>query len=93
MSAENGYAPRLRTRYKDEVVPALRRARTGQRDAGPGLEKVVINMGVGEAVRDGLLGRALEDLAIITGQKAVVTKAGSRSPASSCAKAWRSARR
>ena len=42
----------------------------------PGLDKVVVNMGVGEAVKDGrLLDAALEDLATITGQKAVVTKA------------------
>ncbi len=42
----------------------------------PSVEKVVINMGVGEAVKDGrLLDAALEDLATITGQKAVVTKA------------------
>ena len=69
--------PRLRTRYGDEVVPAL------QEQLGlanvmqvPRLEKVVVNMGVGEAVKDGrLLDAALEDLAIITGQKAVVTKA------------------
>jgi large subunit ribosomal protein L5 len=42
----------------------------------PVLEKVVVNMGVGEAVKDGrLLDAALEDLATITGQRAVVTKA------------------
>jgi large subunit ribosomal protein L5 len=77
MSADNGYAPRLRTRYRDEVVPALM-DRLGLANVMqvPGLEKVVINMGVGEAVKDGrLLDAALEDLAIITGQKAVVTKA------------------
>ena len=77
MSAENGYAPRLRTRYRDEVVPALK-DELGLANVMqvPGLEKVVINMGVGEAVKDGrLLDAALEDLAIITGQKAVVTKA------------------
>jgi large subunit ribosomal protein L5 len=77
MSAENGYAPRLRTRYRDEVVPALKE-QLGLANVMqvPSLEKVVINMGVGEAVKDGrLLDAALEDLAIITGQKAVVTKA------------------
>jgi large subunit ribosomal protein L5 len=81
MSAEtttsNGYAPRLRVRYRDEVVPALRE-QLGLSNVMqvPGLEKVVVNMGVGEAVKDGrLLDAALEDLATITGQKAVVTKA------------------
>jgi large subunit ribosomal protein L5 len=81
MSAEtattNGYAPRLRVRYRDELVPALRE-QLGLTNVMqvPRLEKVVVNMGVGEAVKDGrLLDAALEDLATITGQKAVVTKA------------------
>jgi large subunit ribosomal protein L5 len=77
MSGENGYTPRLRTRYRDEVVPALKE-QLGLANVMevPSLEKVVINMGVGEAVKDGrLLDAALEDLATITGQKAVVTKA------------------
>ena len=73
----NDYAPRLRSRYREEVVPQL------QQQLGlpnvmqvPRLEKVIVNMGVGEAVRDGrLLDAALEDLQVITGQKAVVTKA------------------
>ena len=83
MSAEtkkttsNGYVPRLRVRYREEVVPALRE-QLGLSNVMqvPGLDKVVVNMGVGEAVKDGrLLDAALEDLATITGQKAVVTKA------------------
>jgi large subunit ribosomal protein L5 len=73
----NDYAPRLRSRYREELVPQL------QQQLGltnvmqvPRLEKVIVNMGVGEAVRDGrLLDAALEDLQVITGQKAVVTKA------------------
>jgi large subunit ribosomal protein L5 len=78
MSVEtNGYAPRLRARYREEVVPALK-DQLGLANVMevPGLEKVVVNMGVGDAVKDGrLLDAALEDLATITGQKAVVTKA------------------
>jgi large subunit ribosomal protein L5 len=74
---KDDYVPRLRVRYREELVPAL------QQQLGlpnlmqvPGLEKVVVNMGVGEAVKDGrLLDAALGDLATITGQKAVVTKA------------------
>jgi large subunit ribosomal protein L5 len=70
-------APRLRERYRQELRPRL------QAELGlpgpmrvPRLEKIVVNMGVGEAVRDGkLLDAAVEDLAIITGQKPVVTKA------------------
>ena len=71
------YTPRLRARYRDELVPALKE-QLGliNKMQVPRLEKVVVNMGVGEAVKDGrLLDAALEDLATITGQKAVVTKA------------------
>jgi len=73
----NGYTPRLRARYRVELVPALKeQLGLGNTMQVPGLEKVVVNMGVGEAVKDGrLLDAALEDLATITGQKAVVTKA------------------
>jgi large subunit ribosomal protein L5 len=78
MSAKtDDYTPRLRARYRDELVPALKE-QLGliNKMQVPRLEKVVVNMGVGEAVKDGrLLDAALEDLATITGQKAVVTKA------------------
>jgi len=78
MSAKtDDYTPRLRARYRDELVPALKE-QLGliNKMQVPCLEKVVVNMGVGEAVKDGrLLDAALEDLATITGQKAVVTKA------------------
>jgi large subunit ribosomal protein L5 len=75
--SENGYVPRLRQRYRDEVVPEL------QRQLGlanvmqvPRLEKVVVNIGVGEAIKDGrLLDAAIEDLQVITGQRPVVTRA------------------
>jgi large subunit ribosomal protein L5 len=76
-ASANGYEPRLRSRYRDEVVPQLRQ-QLGLKNVMqvPRLEKVVVNMGVGEAVRDGrLLDAALEDLQVITGQRAVVTKA------------------
>jgi large subunit ribosomal protein L5 len=71
------YTPRLRTRYRDELVPVLQeQLGLANRMQVPRLEKVVVNMGVGDAVKDGrLLDAALEDLATITGQKAVVTKA------------------
>ena len=78
MSAKTDtYTPRLRTRYRDELVPALQeQLGLANRMQVPRLEKVVVNMGVGDAVKDGrLLDAALEDLATITGQKAVVTKA------------------
>jgi large subunit ribosomal protein L5 len=70
-------AARLRERYRQEILPQL------QQELGlpgpmrvPRLEKIVVNMGVGEAVRDSkLLDSAVEDLAVITGQRPVVTKA------------------
>jgi len=73
----NGYVPRLKAWYRQEVIPRL------QRELGlsnpmqvPRLEKVVINMGVGDALKDArLLEAAVEDLATITGQKPIVTKA------------------
>jgi large subunit ribosomal protein L5 len=76
-ATKDDYSPRLRARYRQELVPALK-DQLGLPNAMqvPRLEKVVVNMGVGEAVKDGrLLDAALEDLATITGQKAVVTKA------------------
>ncbi len=71
------YAPRLRMRFRDELVPTLKeQLGLANPMQVPRLEKVVVNMGVGEAVKDGrLLDAALEDLATITGQKAVITKA------------------
>ena len=68
---------RLKTRYAEEIAPALREqfgyANTMQT---PRLVKVVVNMGVGEAARDSkLIDGAVKDLAAITGQKPQVTKA------------------
>ena len=75
----NGQAPtpRLRARYEGEIVPDLKeRFGFSSIMQVPRLEKIVVNMGLGEAVRDArLLEIATDDLAIITGQKAVITKA------------------
>ena len=67
----------LRRRYRDEVVPAL------QREFGyanpmqiPRLDKVVVNIGLGEAIANAkALDAAVGDLATITGQKPIVTRA------------------
>ena len=70
-------APRLKTRYKSDVAAALS-SQFGfkNRMQIPTLTKVVINMGVGEAAKDSkLIEGAVRDLATITGQKPVVTKA------------------
>ncbi len=70
-------APRLKSRYKTEILPALREEFSyGNVMQVPGLTKIVVNMGVGEAARDGkLIEGAIRDLTAITGQKPQVTKA------------------
>jgi len=69
--------PRMKARYREEIVPALRSefefANVMQ---VPTLTKIVVNMGVGEAARDSkLIEGAIRDLTEITGQKPQVTKA------------------
>jgi len=75
--ADETYVPRLKVRYRDEIVPQLREE-LGMTNVMqvPRFEKVSINMGVGDALKDGrLLDAAVEDLTIIAGQKPVVTRA------------------
>jgi large subunit ribosomal protein L5 len=71
------HVPRLKTRYLTDVMPALQRELGfSNRMRVPRLEKIVVNTGVGDAIRDSkLLDAVLEDLATITGQKAAVTRA------------------
>ena len=69
--------PRLQVRYREEIRPQLL-ADGGYRNIMevPGVEKIVVNAGVGEAIRDGrLLDAAIDDLTVITGQKPLITKA------------------
>ena len=69
--------PRLKERFHQQVLPRL------QQELGfsnpmqvPRVDKVVVNMGVGDALKDGrMLEAAVGDLTIITGQKPVITKA------------------
>ena len=69
--------PRLKQRYRDEVVGQLREEfGYGNVMQVPGLTKIVVNMGVGEAARDSkLIDGAVRDLAAITGQKPAVARA------------------
>ncbi|GAA2074903.1 50S ribosomal protein L5 [Aeromicrobium halocynthiae] len=75
--AETATAPRLKAKYREEIVPALQdQFAYGNVMQVPGLTKIVVNMGVGEAARDGkLIEGAIRDLTAITGQKPQVTKA------------------
>jgi large subunit ribosomal protein L5 len=70
-------APRLKTRYREEIVGKLRDEFSYENVMQiPGLVKIVVNMGVGDAARDSkLIEGAVRDLATITGQKPAVTKA------------------
>jgi large subunit ribosomal protein L5 len=70
-------APRLKTRYAEEIKPALLDQFGFDNTMQiPRVVKVVVNMGVGEAARDAkLIEGAVRDLAIITGQKPVIRKA------------------
>jgi large subunit ribosomal protein L5 len=69
--------PRLKTRYREEILPALQSEFDIKNVMQvPGLTKIVVNMGVGEAARDSkLIEGAVKDLTAITGQKPLVTKA------------------
>jgi len=69
--------PRLKTRYTDEIKGQLRE-QFGYANVMqvPGVVKVVVNMGVGDAAKDAkLIEGAIRDLSAITGQKPLVTKA------------------
>ena len=70
-------APRLKTRYAEQIRPALSEQFSyGNAMQVPGVVKVVVNMGVGDAAKDSkLIEGAIRDLAAITGQKPQVTKA------------------
>jgi large subunit ribosomal protein L5 len=69
--------PRLKARYREEIIPELQKEFNFKNIMQvPGLTKIVVNMGVGEAARDSkLIEGAIRDLTDITGQKPQVTKA------------------
>jgi large subunit ribosomal protein L5 len=77
MATEAPPVPRLKERYRNEIAPALAREfGYGNVMQIPGLTKIVVNMGVGEAARDAkLIEGAVRDLATITGQKPAVARA------------------
>ncbi len=77
MSAPTRELPRMLARYREEIVPALQ-SEFGHSNVMqiPGLVKIVVNMGVGEATRDAkLMDGAVRDLTAITGQKPAVVRA------------------
>jgi large subunit ribosomal protein L5 len=74
--AEKAYRPRLKTEYDQVIVPKLvEQFGYSNRFAVPQLDKIVLNMGIGEGVSDQKkVTAAANDLTRIAGQKAVVTK-------------------
>jgi large subunit ribosomal protein L5 len=70
-------ATRLQEKYKNEVVPELARIFSYKNALqAPRLKKIVVNMGVGEALTDNkILDKAMDEMGLITGQRPVVTRA------------------
>jgi large subunit ribosomal protein L5 len=77
MTTTEKVIPRLKARYRSEIAPALHKDFSYENVMQiPGVVKIVVNMGVGDAARDGkLIEGAIRDLATITGQRPEVRKA------------------
>ncbi|MBA1834401.1 50S ribosomal protein L5 [Corynebacterium sp. zg912] len=77
MTEATQYTPRLKTRYQDEIRTKLNDQFAYDNVMQiPGLTKIVVNMGVGDAARDSkVINGALEDLTAITGQKPQLRRA------------------
>jgi large subunit ribosomal protein L5 len=77
MTTTEKIVPRLKTRYREEIAGELQKQFTFDNPMQiPGVVKVVVNMGVGDAARDSkLIEGAIKDLATITGQRPEVRKA------------------
>jgi large subunit ribosomal protein L5 len=71
----NTYIPRLKTQYKDKIVPSLKdKFKYSSVMQVPKLEKICINQGLGDAVADKkIIEGAVKELSMITGQKAIPT--------------------
>ncbi|WP_407649557.1 50S ribosomal protein L5 [Goodfellowiella coeruleoviolacea] len=77
MESTEKIVPRLKTRYREEIVDALKKQYSYANPMQvPGVVKVVVNMGVGDAARDSkLIEGAVRDLSVITGQRPEVRRA------------------
>ncbi|MFI5839850.1 50S ribosomal protein L5 [Catenuloplanes sp. NPDC051500] len=75
-ATETKTLPRLKARYRNEIIAQLREQHEyANAMQVPGLVKIVVNMGVGEAARDAkLIDGAVRDLATITGQKPLIRR-------------------
>lgn len=70
-------APRLLERYRNEIIPKMMESfHLKNKLAVPRIEKIVVNMGVGEGLQDiKILDKSMEELAAITGQKPILRRA------------------
>ena len=77
MLDQANYTPRLKALFKDQIRAALKEEFGYKNDMQiPKLDKIVLNMGIGEAVKDTKkVKQGAEELSLIAGQKAVITKA------------------
>ena len=77
MLDQANYTPRLKALFKDQIRAALKEEFGNKNDMQiPKLDKIVLNMGIGEAVKDTKkVKQGAEELSLIAGQKAVITKA------------------
>ena len=76
MSDVQSYTPRLKARYRDQIRGVMKEKFSYTNDMQiPGLDKIVLNMGIGEAVADTKKAQsAIRDLTLIAGQKPVATR-------------------
>ncbi len=74
---EKSQAPRLLEKYRNEIIPQMMETfQLKNRFAVPRVDKIVVNMGVGEAIADiKILDKAMEELSVITGQKPIMRRA------------------
>ncbi len=73
----SSYEPRLKTKYKEEILPSMKEQfKYTNPMRVPAIKKVVVSMGVGAAARDSkLIEGAVKDLTVITAQKPAITRA------------------
>jgi large subunit ribosomal protein L5 len=76
-AAETAYVPRMKSEYRERIRKAMKdKFAYGNEMQIPKIDKIVVNMGIGEAVSDSKKAQsAMKDLAAITGQKPLPTKA------------------
>ena len=82
------YTPRLKSVYRETIRSAMKEEFGYKNDLQiPRLDKIVLNMGIGEAVKDTKkVKQGAEELSLIAGQKSVITKAKTSIAGSACAR-------